>query len=221
MVDSGTDEYSKEVISKLYLINLDKRQDRLNFFKQTVAQKSEFIRNNCVRCNGIDGSQLSDDLLYSIISDQGKRLMIENPQSKGLFLTKGAIGLALTYKHILETCYVNTMILEDDIDIIDNFDHELFKAFSMIPSDWDILYLGWCDSVNLKISPVNDAINALNGQINGTHGWIINPASAKKLLSIFPITYQIDTEIYIKPLIKKYGTNQKLVLRKNMGSDIQ
>lgn len=222
MGNSATNECSSQkIIPSLYLINLDKRTDRLDYFKHHVAPKSKFIQNNCIRCSGIDGSQLSEKQLFSIVSEKGKELMLNNPKSRGLYLTKGAIGLALTYKYLLEACDNVTIIMEDDIDIVDNFDDELNKAIVKLPIDWDILYLGWCDSPNIKIQPINDGINYLSGQVNGTHGWIINPNSAKKLLSVFPLTYQIDTEIYLKPLIRKYSTNKKIVLRKDMGTDIQ
>ena len=209
-----------EKIDNIYLINLDKRPDRLSYFKTNVCTKSNLL-SKYQRYAGIDGSIMPEHILYSIITDSGKKFMLENEKSKGLYLTKGALGLALTYKNLVDNCVSNTLILEDDIDIIDEFDKELEECLQYLPSDWDIFYLGWCDSKNLKQQPVNRYINRLSGQINGTHAWMINRNTKDKFNSIFPLTYQIDTAIYINTNIIKYGSYKKLALRKDMGSDIQ
>jgi GR25 family glycosyltransferase involved in LPS biosynthesis len=217
------DEQEKRRMTKIdniYLINLDKRPDRLSYFDNNVCSKSTLL-SSYTRYAGIDGSLLSENILYSIITDQGKKYMLDDHKTKGLYLTRGAIGLALTYKYIVENCNNNILILEDDIDIVDNFDNELQECLNNLPNDWDIFYLGWCDSRHLKIESVNTHINLLSGQVNGTHAWMINPRMKAKFSSIFPLTYQIDTAIYLNKDLIKYASYKKLVLRKNMGSDIQ
>jgi GR25 family glycosyltransferase involved in LPS biosynthesis len=218
-MDLRTGNKRKE-IEKVYLINLDKRADRLSYFNKNVCPKSKIL-SDYQRYPGIDGSLLGENILYSVVTDSGKKHMQENTSSKGLYLTKGAIGLALTYKTLVENCVCNTLILEDDIDIDENFDIEIDECLKALPNDWDIFYLGWCDSKYLKRDPVNSYINRLSGQINGTHAWIINPSIKDKFLTIFPLTYQIDTAIYLNSNMIKYGSYKKIVFRKDMGSDIQ
>lgn len=209
------------IIDKVYVVNLDRRFDRYENFIKNVCLKSQFIKEKHVRYSAIDGQKLSENELFEITSVRGKNFMLNNSRSKGIYLTKGAIGLALTYKKIIEDCRGITMILEDDVNIIENFDSELSSCLNNLPDDWDVLYLGWCDSRYLKIEKFNNYINLLNGQINGTHGWIINPNGKNKLLSVYPLTYQIDTEIYKKNYIKKYSTYKKIALRTKGNSDIQ
>lgn len=212
---------AEKIISKIYIINMDHKTDRWDHIISDVLPKSSFITDHYERYSGIDGSKLPDDLLYSIVTTKGRQDLVSGRPSKGLYLTKGAVGLALTYKKILEACSGITLILEDDINIDNNFDNELNQCLSNLPYNWDILYLGWCDSKWMQINSINPYINILSGQVNGTHGWIINPNSVDKLLSLFPINYQIDSEIYRNQHIIKYGTHKKLVQRARFGSDIQ
>jgi GR25 family glycosyltransferase involved in LPS biosynthesis len=53
-----------------------------------------------------------------------------------------------------------------------------------LPDDWDILYLGWYPSKNLIITNISENINSINGQINGTQGWLISAAGAKKFIKM-------------------------------------
>jgi GR25 family glycosyltransferase involved in LPS biosynthesis len=205
---------------KILIVNLDKRYDR---WKNVIyqIQKSNFIKTNYTRYSAQDGFLLSDHTIKSLVTQKAYQDIIDNKPTKGLYLSRGAVGLAKTYYDILTQCDQTTLILEDDIIISDNFDNGLFKSIKDLPEDWDILYIGWYKSSNLKTSILTPNIARIGGQINGTQAWMINPRSAKKILDIFPLSYQIDTEIYKHKNLNKYCTITPLITRLNSKSDIQ
>jgi GR25 family glycosyltransferase involved in LPS biosynthesis len=207
------------VINKIFLINLDRRQDRLDKFKKE-ALKSNIVKNY-IRYPAFDGKLLSESTIRHIADARACENILGNKTTCGLYLSRGAIGLALTYKKIFEDCKSHTMLLEDDITIEEEFDEILFSALTELPSDWDILYLGWHMSNNLDIKKISENIFEMHGQVNGTQGWIINENSAKKLLKVFPINYQIDTEIYMHRDLKKYCVKKQIVKNYSDISDIQ
>ncbi len=210
------------IITDILVINLDRRYDRWSgFLDQT--QNSSLINKFHKRISAIDGKDLTNNDFIRYVRVEGYNDIISSKQTKGLYLSRGAIGLAMTYYRICENCIRPTILLEDDIIISKQFDKVFAQAFMELPEDWDILYLGWCQSSNLKIIPITEHISSISGQVNGTHGWMINPLSAKKILNIFPLRYQIDTEIYLNKNLKKYSTTIPIVSQSKIyaHSDIQ
>jgi GR25 family glycosyltransferase involved in LPS biosynthesis len=210
------------IITDILVINLDRRCDRWSdFLDQT--QNSSLINKFHKRISAIDGKDLTNNDFIQYVRVGGYNNIISSKQTKGLYLSRGAIGLAMTYYRICENCIRPTILLEDDIIISKQFDKVFAQAFMELPEDWDILYLGWCQSSNLKIIPITEHISSISGQVNGTHGWMINPLSAKKILNIFPLRYQIDTEIYLNKNLKKYSTTIPIVSQSKIyaHSDIQ
>jgi GR25 family glycosyltransferase involved in LPS biosynthesis len=96
-MDSG-DEL--EMIKNIYLINLDKRRDRLeHFIKQS---KNSQVAQRYQRISAIDGSLLTDDEVQANVTEKGYRDIVNKKKTNGLYLTRGAVGLASTYKFLLE-----------------------------------------------------------------------------------------------------------------------
>lgn len=208
-------------IDQIYLINLDRRPDRLSHCEKQFI-KSDIIKNGYQKYIAIDGALLDDETIKALVTSKGYEYITSKQPTKGLYLSRGAVGLALTYKRIFEICVdENILLLEDDIILKDNFDSILLNGLNDIPNDWDIIYLGWYKSQNLKIEPITSVIGEITGQINGTQGWIINPRSASKLLNLFPLSYQIDTAIYRAKNLKKYCFIDPIITRYNSKSDIQ
>jgi len=205
---------------KILVVNLDRRKDRWDdFCKQ--AEKSKLIKKNHIRYRAVDGSLLSDSDMQGIITPTAYQHIKNNKPTQGLYFSSGALGLAKTYFDILSNCNDITLILEDDIIIHSDLDNQLFKSLEDLPDDWDILYIGWYKSAHLKIDILTANIGKISGQINGTQGWIINPKSCKKILEIFPLLYQIDTEIYRHKNLNKYCTVEPIISRSGSYSDIQ
>ena len=210
------------IITDILVINLDRRYDRWSgFLDQT--QNSSLINKFHKRISAIDGKDLTNNDFIQYVRVEGYNDIISSKQTKGLYLSRGAIGLAMTYYRICKNCIRPMVLLEDDIIISKQFDKVFAQAYMELPEGWDILYLGWCQSSNLKIIPITEHISSISGQVNGTHGWMINPLSAKKILNIFPLRYQIDTEIYLNKNLKKYSTTIPIVSQSKIytHSDIQ
>jgi GR25 family glycosyltransferase involved in LPS biosynthesis len=208
------------MIDKILLINLDKRRDRLDLFYRQL-ENSLLIKNKYFRYSAIDGHVIDNDTISSLVTKDAYAEIVSDKKTRGLYLSRGAVGLALTYKQIFESCNTATLLLEDDIIISKNFDSQLEKTLKDVPEDWDIIYLGWYQAPSLRINVLTANVGSITGQINGTQGWIINPLSAKKLLKLFPLRYQIDTEIYRSKNLNKYCTVDPIILRSGSQSDIQ
>jgi GR25 family glycosyltransferase involved in LPS biosynthesis len=208
------------VIDKILLINLNRRKDRLEKFKKE-ALKSKIIKEKYIRYTAFDGKLLEKKTIRELVTEYSYNYIIKNQKTNGLYMSKGAAGLALTYKKIFEECECVTMLLEDDIIVHEKFDNIFENTIKEMPSDWDILYLGWHWSPNLRIKCISENVSEISGQINGTQGWVVNKKSSKKLLKMFPLSYQIDTEIYMSKNLKKYCVKQPIILSSGDVSDIQ
>jgi len=118
---------------KVYVINLDRRPDRLEHFKKT------FNRIDFERFSGVDGKNLNK---YS-------NLKIFLEKLDGEKIIEGEIGIKLTYykiwKSILETEQEYYLIFEDDSLLQENSHRKLEKfktELKELKEDWDFIYLG-------------------------------------------------------------------------------
>ena len=129
-----------EGIDSTWVINLNRRKDRMEKFNKNNAFMSEKV----VRFPAIEGSNLQ--LTPSIT-----RLFSKHAEeAKGIFWRKGVMGCALSHmslwmKLLEDKKEIDTyLILEDDAivspTVIDIF-HEL-SCKKAIPDDWDVIYLG-------------------------------------------------------------------------------
>ena len=101
--------------------------------------------------------------------------------------------MILTVKDVWNKITVPTLIFEDDVELCENFDLQLLNITAQLPTDWDIVYLGYYH--NPQIQQINEHIWTAN-KVYGMYGYLIHPNYAKKLLNnTFPCNYQIDTEI--------------------------
>lgn len=183
------------------------------------------------RWPAIRGNSLSLHELVrnNIITPQGAKDAMKPIEEKtfGLTLTYGAVGCALSHVNIWRKARESrklTLVLEDDV-ILSDFDR-FPKCMQNLPRDWDIFYLG--SGHYTKKLPQNE--DDKQGQSHGiscikhaygTFGYVINPKSANKLLSITPIRNQIDSEIR-KLNLRMYIIEPPLVIpRRDMKSDIQ
>jgi GR25 family glycosyltransferase involved in LPS biosynthesis len=188
-------------LDKIYVIHLDKNQTR----KKKISQQLNRFTNNYSFFKAIDGSTLTPPDYYPHISS----ILLDNYQPKqvGVDLTPGAIGCAMSHKKIWEQTLSssriqNVLILEDDAILTEHFQY-LDKMLSYVPKDWDIIYLGSSQyQIKKKINPYVSKLKYAYTTI----GYIINPRSAQRLLSIFPLQYQLDTAIH---LIKTHKYNPK------------
>jgi len=208
------------LIDEILVINLDHRTDRWDHFKKQ-AINSDIINTKYRRISAIDGNNLQDQNFKDYVTENAFDHIKNKIRTGGLRLSYGAIGLALTYKNILQCCTNNILLLEDDIIISNETDNVIASTILNVPNDWDIIYFGWYDSPKLVIEHENNYVNKIGGKINGTQAWMINAKSAQKILSLFPLKYQIDTEIYLSSDLIKYCSKNKIISKASFKSDIQ
>lgn len=123
-------ETLNSLVDKIYLINLDRRQDRL----KAVSARLDKLNIKYERFSAFDGSS-------DAIKDEFKNL-----QRRGTHITSvGTYGCLLSHLAVLKDAkrlgLKRVLILEDDVLFIKNFTEELQKIKN-IPDDWDVLYIG-------------------------------------------------------------------------------
>jgi GR25 family glycosyltransferase involved in LPS biosynthesis len=180
---------------KIYVINLDRRKDRLeNVNKQ--LKDLEYTR-----ISAIDGKTISNSNKYKYISQKGL-----NETDFGLKLTNGAIGLGITFYNILNEHKSDDdfIIFEDDITL-KYFDYNKLQKY-LQDIDYDIIYLGHHKLSNKKsLTKISDNLYKSNGQVNGTFGLLISGKNKQKILNeMYPLNWQIDTALYMSPNLNRY-----------------
>lgn len=184
------------IFDKIIYINLDRRPDRnLNVIEQL---KKVGLENITERFSAIDGKKLDlDNYDTNIITPRG----IEFAKKSEIIythLTLGAIGCAEShrtiYQKIIDENINSCLILEDDITFDDKFNEKLkyiendIKVNNKINNNYDLFFLGFHPGTTYDESMRYKTVY-------GLFGYIVTKSGAKKLLNLFPITYQIDTEI--------------------------
>jgi len=192
------------MINNFYYINLSHRTDR----NKNIQHIAKSLTNptslpiKIQRVEAVNGRELDiQNISSDILTDRGKADAINNKQKVYVPLTRGGVGCALshknTYHKIISDGVEAGLILEDDIHIkhLDKFIKKLNYLVSMAPKDFDILYLGYHDtSIKHIYNQVNDFYSKSNF-VYGLFGYVVTNKGAQKLLRIFPISEQIDTEI--------------------------
>lgn len=125
----------------IWVINLDKDEDRLVKFKNNVKKNNSNL--NVVRYPATLGKKVKKtDKLYRQYID---------PKFKAVFNHDATVGCAISHASLYNKLY-NTykndpskeyfIICEDDAVISDNFSQKLNIILKELPSDWDFVYLG-------------------------------------------------------------------------------
>jgi len=149
---------------KTYVINLDKRPDRLSElriplnwerFSATDGQKYKYTPEKERGWRGCHDSHTR--LINKIIDDDNSELF---------------------------------MIFEDDVELCDNFIEKMENIINSLPNDWELLFLGgW--NVGEKIK-YNQYVNLAN-KVYCMHAYVFKYETAKKLLNKFnERIYKVD-----------------------------
>jgi glycosyl transferase family 25 len=187
------------MFNKIFYINLDRRIDRNNFMKDLLNSYNLQYE----RISAVDGRKLDlDKLPPNIITKEGIDDAKNNNNRVYVPLTRGGIGCTLshynTWKRIATDKSINgALILEDDIDFSLNFTEDINNIMKNHPKDFDIIFIGYHPST-FKYIQRNKIYNKLyfkSLKVYGLFGYIVSKKGAEKLLNIFPITNQIDSEI--------------------------
>lgn len=111
------------VFDQIYLINLERRKDRLD----------SWLRENHSVIDGLNNFKI-------IKAIDGKTL----PENKHWASNMGALGCLETHltilKEVLEKGYQKVLIFEDDFKFDNKFEEIFVKGWNSLPPDWDMLY---------------------------------------------------------------------------------
>lgn len=187
-------------IDRIFYINLDRRPDRDKHIRTELSKhnqnKNQTLLDITERVSAVDGSRLDlDDISKNIITSEGITAAKNKTNMEGISLTPGAIGCAMSHRNIWlriknDPNIDNALILEDDIDLDKNFISKLID-YQNITIPYDILFLGYHPAT---IKYIQNKSNIAK-KVYGLFGYIVTKKGANKLLKIFPITRQIDTEL--------------------------
>lgn len=211
---------------KIFYINLLKRIDRKQHIEQEF-KKSALLQNKAERFNAVDGTKLNFKDL-NILSKQSISNIINDKYIWNLSITPGALGLILTYLSIFETLqeqsFDSIAIFEDDVVLINNFDQLLVEILTDLPTDFDLCYLGYCDTLYTKIF-VTENLFIPKGQFCCTPGMIISYTGIDKLKHILTndIEHQLDSILYQNFYrLNVYASTKRIIhTLHELGTDIQ
>ena len=214
-----------DVFDEVYLINLDRRKDRLVKFMQCY-NNSDMKTYSINKFSAIDGSKVDVDTvpMTELALLEMKQLETTGFRYKHYQLTKGAIGCYLSHVKIWENMLIHqhttALIFEDDARPPPNF-LRITKAYlKLIPQDWDIILLGKvcneCEDLGTYYK-VNRFILL--------HTYLINTYAIEKIIktgTLFPIGQQLDSYLSeLSDILNIYAVKNDIVRQGGSRTDIQ
>mmetsp|Transcript_27239 Transcript_27239/g.90570 ORF Transcript_27239/g.90570 Transcript_27239/m.90570 type:complete len:302 (+) Transcript_27239:50-955(+) len=194
-------------LHRLFFINLDRRPARrLRFERRASAQGFGGV---LVRFPAVDGRALNvDGYPTSVVSRDGIERARSPPQMvNGVHLTRGALGLILSYHTVLQRIAADTedshvyVVAEDDAFLPPDFVGRLgscLAALGRADPAWEFLHVGYYDDDCSLCALVGEGADVLCRpvEIYGLFGAAIRPPGARALLRhLFPLDEQIDSSL--------------------------
>ena len=202
--------FIKNKINKVFLINLKKRKDRLDFFKLNYNLDLPLTIIEAVDGKTLNLQQLLKD---NIINDYTIEA-ISKPRKHHYELThEGSIGCYLSHYYLWNSLNDNDnknktfLIFEDDSVVISKITlHEINYRISLLPSNWDIYLLSDPKLCYLKTHYNNHLYKVQRFFL--TNAYLINSKAINKIFktnTILPIIQQIDS--YLSELAIDFNLN--------------
>lgn len=165
---------NKNIIDKIYVINLKKDINRFNYIKNLASNASLNIN----RYDAIYGKTVSKDDPY-----------LNNYISKNNKLSDPQKGCALSHIKLWDNIKKSNdniiMILEDDVIIPQNFLYMFNQYIKELPNDWEMILLGSNTIIGKIYSPhfLHLTKKTKKNGNYGTFAYIIKKPTAEKLLN--------------------------------------
>ena len=168
-------------VDNVYLINMNKDNDRL----EKVTKECDKVGIKFERFSGIKVSDLSQNILDKYIPTETQKYGTDEMIGCGL-------SHLLIWQDAVKNNYKNILVLEDDVYFTDDFNEYLKNVMEEVPDDYDILYLGYFDS--MYNPPPICGFNYIYKPIFplALHAYIISNKGLKKLLNLIT---KIDNHI--------------------------
>ncbi|KAF0355553.1 glycosyltransferase family 25 protein [Gigaspora margarita] len=174
--------------SHIYLITLKNRVDR--------RKKIEFLAKKL---------NLNIEIFPAITGEDKDALNeLERVDDLGLIPTQIACYVShyKVYQSIINHGYESALILEDDVDFELNIESVITNAFKVLPSNWDLFYLGYCGYQEQNGHFVDGQNNSAAYKLYRstypycTHGYAVSRAGAHKLVKMLtPISTTLDDRL--------------------------
>ena len=208
-------------VDETWLINLDRRPDRLAMMQRQMSQLP-FRQIN--RLSAIDGRQLSNHDIESIVHPNSGQSIGARERNYHEELTHGAVGCYLSHLKLWDYALEHNkklLILEDDIIFGNDFMQRLVKKAPHLPKDYDMALLAY--HLNDRPIVVNEHLVRPH-MFFGMSGYLISPTGVQRMRSLLePIRYQIDGALsFVSPMMNIYAITPPLIRGGiNLQSDIQ
>lgn len=205
-----------------YLINLDKKPDRLKNSKCRLNKMGFYPR----RFSAVNGKELD---LNGIVVPSAMKSIINGHRLEHHELSVGAVGCAISHFQIWKKLlgYDKIYVFEDDT--VPMFSMDVCNQYiKMLPDDWDIFLMGGL------YNETNKVFSDLFGYLGVTrvykfyclHGYLIkNSKNVENILKqAYPISKQIDSwlsDLAFTNKINIYGVVNNRWVQTNEGTDIQ
>ncbi len=139
-----------DYFSKVILINLDRREDRL----EKISTQLDNLGITFERFSAIDGKELGiNPIAAGTMSHQ--KVLEANPESR-------------------------ILVLEDDAEFVDGFNEKFAEAIEHLPNDTDIFYLGALLPKHTgKVENIGNKYWFKQIMSTGSHAYSIHPAKVK------------------------------------------
>lgn len=194
-------------IDKSYLINLEDRPERLAHSKALLAKLG-----------------LNDTIIFPAIN--GKKMNITGTAE---YFSPGMVGCFLSHFVIIQNAviegYKSILIFEDDFKLIGNGQTLMEKALPIIPTDWEVVWLGYYHRQNdVHKRQVNDYWSVPN-YYHGTHAYMLRGRAILQVYNALKkIKNQLDIQLHLfldKSDLKVYAPTTKFFEQVGFPTDVQ
>ena len=192
----------------VYVVNLEHRMEKWNETYNQATKASSilsaatvFERHNATYGESIDFANMVKNNQLSWVS---YRSIISWRSVNGVRMTAGGLGCSLSHYRIWKIAVerqISILVLEDDIQVLPEFDKLFPQALLDVPNDYGMIYLA--NMLNARSVREhqheygkNKSVWRLSGKYWGTYAYLISPSTAKILVdNFFPMEKQVDSYI--------------------------
>jgi GR25 family glycosyltransferase involved in LPS biosynthesis len=186
--------------SGVFLINLDRRPDRLEKVLP-ILDRAEF------------------DTVMRFSAIEGKAIKYQGP------LNAGQVGCTLSHlaiiRHAKEHKMESIFIIEDDVELADNFNEIVSNALEELPKDWCMFYAG--GNHLKKASPHSEHLVKLSGTLT-THAYGIHSRFYDAIINTIESSFDKVIDVYYYQMHERYPsycTNPKVAFQSAGFSDLE
>jgi len=208
-----------------YLINLDRRKERLHNFTNEYTKSGLGAEKPFIRVEAVDGSSLVlTDIVSPEIEDGIKKIETTGYRTSHPQMTRGMIGCYKSHYKVWDAIYASGdpygLVFEDDAMI----DSQLYEKIPEFPPDWDVILLGHARLAEYEHVPYPDLL--LVQDFWGLHGYLISRKGIAKMMLYRDIPISLQIDIFMSKLATEgklivYAVENPIVHQGNFGTDLQ